>query len=133
MPTYKDIKSMVKDKILALAGMKHCILSTAEVPQGTISIEISSLAESDRLVEILTELDIDHMPSTVSINRDRPFIIYLREEDLIFAVMEKDEEDVEKAENAFKKHISKIEEVTKRFISYNDFIIWYFRSWLPEV
>ena len=112
--------------------MEHFVLSSADYPQGAVSVNIDSLEKAEKLAEVLSELDVEHMPSTVSLRSDLPFAMYFREEDLIFALMDKDEKDVEKAEEAFLKKIDNIEKVEKRFVSYNDFIKFYFINWLPE-
>lgn len=132
MTKYQQIKEHVKTKLLSLVGMEHFVLSSADYPQGAVSVNIDSLEKAEKLAEVLSELDVEHMPSTVSLRSDLPFAMYFREEDLIFALMDKDEKDVEKAEEAFLKKIDNIEKVEKRFVSYNDFIKFYFINWLPE-
>lgn len=133
MSFYSETKAAVKSKILSLVGMSDLILSNSEIPHGVLGVELSSSEVSDKLASALTELEVDHLPSTVSLSRSKPCMMYFREEDLIFAAMEKDAKEVEKAEDAYMKHISKIKSSMKRFLSYNDFIRWYFLTWRPEV
>lgn len=131
MSFYSETKAAVKSKILSLVGINNLILSNSEVPHGVLGVGLSSLDESNKLAEVLTDLNIDHLPSNVSLSQSKSCMMYFREEDLIFAVMDKDAKDVEKAEDTFVKKIDEIEEKTNRFISYNDFIRWYFLTWCP--
>ena len=133
MSFYSETKALVKSKILSLIGVDSFILSNSEVPHGSLGFCLSSLDESNRVAEVLTDLNIDHLQSDVSLSTSKPFTIYFREEDLIFEVMEKDPKDVEKAEESFVKQIDYIEKVIKRFVSYNDFIKWYFTTWATQV
>lgn len=132
MTVYETIREKALAKVNLIVGMETVYFSKSTIPNGTISVDIKTQEELDRLSEILTGLDVDHLPSPVSTSVHYPFSMYFREEDLVFAVMEKDDKDVEKAENAFVKKIEEIEQVIKRFVSYNDFIKWYFMVWSPE-
>lgn len=132
MTKYQIIREQTLSEVRSLEGMENFFYSQSTVPQGTISVGIETQEKLDRLAEILTELDVDHLPSPVSSWSHVPFTMYFREEDLIFAVMEKDAKDVENAEDAFVKQIDDMEKELKRFISYNDFVKWYFMVWITE-
>ena len=132
MTKYQTIRERTLPKVRSFEGMDNFFYSQSTIPNGTISVDIETQEKLDRLAEILTDLDVDHLPSPVSTDIRYPFAMYFREEDLVFAVMEKDAKDIENAEAAFVKKIDKIETESKRFISYNDFIRWYFMVWMTE-
>lgn len=132
MTKYQTIREQTLPKVRSLEGMENFFYSQSTIPNGTISVGIETQEKLDRLAEILTDLDVDHLPSPVSTDIRYPFAMYFREEDLVFAVMEKDAKDIENAEDEWVKKIDEIEEVIKRFVSYNDFIKWYFMVWITE-
>ena len=132
MTVYETIREKALARVNLILGMETVYFSKSTIPNGTISVDVETQEKLDRMSEILTVLGIDHLPSPVNTSTHYPFSMYFREEDLVFAVMDKDDNDVEKAENAFVKEIEEIEKVIKRFVSYNDFVKWYFMVWSPE-
>jgi hypothetical protein len=132
MTKYETIRKSVEDKAKAIPGMSRLLFSHSEIPNGTISVGVKTQEELDVLAEILTDMNVDHLRSPVSTESYVPFSMYFREEDLVFALMDKNDKDMEEAETEFISNLEVIEDTLKRFVSYNDFIRWYFVKWIEN-